>query len=300
MQTDRGSRMQLRPQHRPASDQSPPLLDAHLHPAPSFSAAAHGSANLRLFLNSASPSDWPLISEAASESAAGAAAAEIVPFFGIHPWAVSSQPVTDAAVQTAGDNLAEHLLRHRLACIGEAGLDRSPAHIASFDAQLRLLKMQLALAADTARPISLHCVRAWGPLLNLLRRFGTPATSPVASISASGPPPRFRFMLHAFYGPAELAAEAVRLGGWISLSEKSFRNPAKSASVIRAVPADRLLIETDFSASSSADPAHLQILENNYNVVSEIRNTSPERLRTAVWNNGKIFTDGEASRQRET
>ena len=53
-------------------------------------------------------------------------------------------------------------------------------------------------------------------------------------------------LIHCFGGSAEVAIELVKRGGYISFSGSITRPNAKKAGpAIRAVPADRILIETD-------------------------------------------------------
>lgn len=92
--------------------------------------------------------------------------------------------------------LEEHLQRHPLAIVGEIGLDklRGPseaAQRAAFEAQLRL-------AARYKRPVSLHCVRHYGLLLDVL-----------AALSAEDTPPAL--IVHAFTGSLGIAQSLLRL-----------------------------------------------------------------------------------------
>ena len=56
----------------------------------------------------------------------------------------------------------------------------------------------------------------------------------------------FSFILHCFTGGQELADIAIELGGFISVSGIiTFKNASDLRSVIKTVPIERLLIETD-------------------------------------------------------
>jgi TatD DNase family protein len=61
------------------------------------------------------------------------------------------------------------LRQHPGACVGEFGLDRSAvipgtkARVA-LEHQLRIARAHMAVAAEFQRPVSLHCVRATGPM----------------------------------------------------------------------------------------------------------------------------------------
>jgi len=80
--------------------------------------------------------------------------AEVVPFFGLHPWFVKDR---------SPDWLArlEHFLDAVPSGIGEIGLDR---HVEDRDepAQESVFRAQLALAVERGLPVSVHCLKAWG------------------------------------------------------------------------------------------------------------------------------------------
>ena len=189
------------------------------------------------------------------------------------------------------------LVAHPGALVGEVGVDRAaviPTTRARvrFDHQLALLREQLALAAELRRPVSVHCVRGYGHLLQLLaglsggggsggkaaRRQGRAArgggegssdgstsnnnssggtdngSSSGSSVQQAGggdalPP---AIMLHSYGGsPEEVARFAALPNGagrrvFFSFSAAiSARSPGKLAARIRAVPDDRLLLESD-------------------------------------------------------
>jgi len=116
--------------------------------------------------------------------------------------------------------------------VGECGLDGPTATAggASLDRQVAVLAGHLALARRHRLPVLLHHYRALGPLLALLERDGLPDGG----------------VLHSFSGSAEQAAPFVRLGLHFAfagpLTWERARKPVLAA---RAVPRDRLLLETD-------------------------------------------------------
>lgn len=149
---------------------------------------------------------------------------EIIPSFGLHPWYI------DKRSSEWLNNLESILDTHPHAGIGEIGLDR---WIKNFDtpAQEEVFLAQLDLAAQQNRPASLHCLRAWGRMLELLQ---------------THPLPDRGFLLHSYGGPAEMVEAFVELGAYFSFSGY-FLHPRKATTreVFRQIPLDRLLIETD-------------------------------------------------------
>lgn len=207
-----------------------PLQDAHCHYqdphlapheaawAPQLTAAGLNAA----VVNGTRESDWPQV----------AALAERLPWcrpaYGLHPWYLPERSAHWSA------HLAEHLRAAPQASVGECGLDRWMDHPDSA-LQAGILREHLALARAYDRPVTIHCLRAWGALLELLQQ--TPL------------PPR-GFLLHAYGGSAEMVPRFAKLGAFFSFSPY-FLHPRKTAirKVFAAsVPADRLLLETDAPA----------------------------------------------------
>ena len=117
-----------------------------------------------------------------------------------------------------------------VATIGEIGLDR---WIAGHDdaAQRNVFERQIALAAERNLPATIHCLRAWGPLWEIVRAHPLPARG---------------FLLHAYGGSAEMVRGFVERGAYFSFSP-AFLHERKAAQreIFRQIPSDRLLVETD-------------------------------------------------------
>jgi TatD DNase family protein len=223
------------------------LFDAHNHLQDAWLAPhrARVFADLaqlplgRSVVNGTCQQDWPQVAKLAGEHGF------ILPSFGLHPWYVgNSTPAwRDEWVrsldtrQRAGADVA----------IGEVGLDRwildrarpddarlAGLRRASLEEQIDAFRWQLALAADRNLPITIHCIDAWGALLEVLQRSRRPARG---------------FLLHAYGGSTELARDFAALGAFFSFNGYFLgeRQAAKRA-VFAGLPADRLLVETDAPA----------------------------------------------------
>ena len=145
------------------------------------------------------------------------------PAFGLHPW--------HAAKRSKGwlARLETFLDRFPGASIGEIGLDgwiEGP----SLDEQGKVFLPQLALARERGLPVTIHALKAWEPLFAVFKQ--------------ESPPPKF--LLHSFGGSTELMERLTPMGAWFSFSGY-FLQPrkAKVLECFRAVPQDRLLLETD-------------------------------------------------------
>ncbi len=238
-------------------------------------------------VNGSSEADWP-------EVAALAAAQPLVrPSYGLHPWDVGNRTADWQARLTAC------LDADPRAAVGEIGLDRWMLDRAAPDdprlaglrraplaEQAEALRWQLALAADRQRPASLHCLGAQGALFDLLRTARRPERG---------------WLLHAYSGSAEGVAGFATLGAYFSFNG-AFLDPrqARLRAVYAAVPADRLLVETDapamrlpapreeFAAFPVADGApanHPANLRAAYAGLAEWRGVTPAALAAQVQEN---------------
>ena len=148
----------------------------------------------------------------------------VVPFFGVHPWYADKLPADWY------ETLQNFLKSNPAAGVGEVGLDK--ARNVDLARQTEVLHRQLEIAGRLKRPLAIHCVRAWSDLVSILKR---------------SLPSKTRFMIHSFQGSPQVLKDLLNLGGYISFSWKSLqRDTEESIALMRSVPLDRLLLETDF------------------------------------------------------
>ena len=147
---------------------------------------------------------------------------------GVHPWWVGGASDGWAA------RLEASLIAAPAALVGEIGLDRARLDDCPWDAQLDAFSTQLSLAASLRRPAIIHCVRAHGALLDAL--LAAPALPPA-------------LVLHAYAGSRESAERLLREVPPTTKVYFGFSPPAlrgkRAAAAAAAVPADRLLVESD-------------------------------------------------------
>jgi TatD DNase family protein len=171
----------------------------------------------RAVVNGTCEEDWPAVSALARRSN------KLVPSYGLHPWFVNQ------ASQNWQTELTRYLGEGPVG-IGEIGLDR---WIEGYDLpkQEEVFLWQWRLATQRNLPVSIHCLRAWGRLLELLER---------------EPGPGCGFLLHSFGGPQEMIGPLAKLGAYFSISGYfAHERKARQRETFRHVPPDRLLIETD-------------------------------------------------------
>lgn len=149
---------------------------------------------------------------------------------GIHP--------QDAAVIEEADitELGEIAKHPRVVAIGETGLDYYRDY-SPRPAQIQALRWQLALSAESGLPVIIHCRQAEKDMLNLLHSFR-------ANYGDTGK--QYQGVIHCFSGDISTAREYLDMGFYISLGAYiGYPSSARTHDVLRSIPGDRLLVETD-------------------------------------------------------
>ena len=112
--------------------------------------------------------------------------------------------------------------------IGETGLDFH-YDLSPRDVQERVFRAQIAAARETGLPLIVHAREADREVAHIL--------------DEERPPPG---VMHCFSSGRALAEAALALGFYISISGiVTFRNAADLRAIVRDLPLDRLLVETD-------------------------------------------------------
>ncbi|NDY42768.1 TatD family hydrolase [Dissulfurirhabdus thermomarina] len=132
--------------------------------------------------------------------------------------------------EAAMERLAALCREEKVVAVGEIGLDfyrnRAPAEL-----QASALRRQLALALEAGLPVILHA-RA--------------ADEALCAILAETAGPGLRGVVHCFTGAPETAERLVELGLHVSFTGiVTFPGAEAVREAVRAVPPDRLLVETD-------------------------------------------------------
>jgi TatD DNase family protein len=224
-----------------------PTLVPHLA---NIADAARTAGIAAMVVNGTCEDDWPQVHALAQRYPF------VRPSYGLHPW--------DAGNRSPAwlDTLRARLAAEAGAAVGEIGLDRwildsarpddprlAGVRRAPIEEQTEVFLAQLALAAAENRPVTIHCLQAFGLLDKLLQAHPVPARG---------------FLLHAYGGPAELIPRFAARGAYFSfngyflkdtpapdpkchpLGDTVFRGARLEA--FKRVPLDRLLVETDAPA----------------------------------------------------
>lgn len=222
----------------------------------------------------------------------------IFPMLGIHPWFVGGRGGSSSRPQSADREavaswrsdfqwLEEILTDCTSIGIGETGLDFSSFAKAAVHKQDRFnhraeqeasFRAHLKLATELNRPVTIHCVRAWGKMLEILHEFPEP-----------------KKILHAFGGAEELIPELAALNCYFSFCG-NVTNPEfkRVRAAVASVPEDRLLVETDSpdfpprGCCAPNEPANLICVVR---AVAELRKTSVEKVARQTFLNAFCYTE---------
>ena len=171
----------------------------------------------RMVVNGTSERDWPQVLALARQEK------RVLPSFGYHPWYLHER--TPGWLRQL-----EQFLDAIPSAVGEIGLDRWKPDL-PYAGQEEAFLAQLRIAAERDLPVSIHCLQAWGRLLELLKEAPRPARG---------------FLLHSFGGPAEMIPAFARLGAYFSFPGYFLQErKGRQRETFRHIPPDRLLVETD-------------------------------------------------------
>ena len=155
--------------------------------------------------------------------------------------------------------------------LGEIGLDKRIENDVSLDLQEKAFCAQLDIAKKYNLPVIIHCVGKWGMLHDILKNWTN---------SGCG-----KFLLHSASCSAELVDSFAEMGAYFSFGVREL-NSDKGVQCAKAVPQNRILIETD----SIIDIEKLsQTLEN----LAEIRNENAIDLSEKIYSNFLGFYEND-------
>jgi TatD DNase family protein len=138
---------------------------------------------------------------------------------------------------TALAELRDLARRPKVVAIGEIGLDFY-RDLSPRDTQRRAFRAQLAWAGKLGKPVVVHDRDAHDEIVAILADWATGLVrSPLAGRVG---------VLHTFSGDLAMAERAIELGFYISISGPvTYHNARQLPDIVRALPVDRLLVETD-------------------------------------------------------
>jgi TatD DNase family protein len=210
-------------------------------------------------------------SRVSSEIAEGNA--DVYAAVGVHPSDVDKMKEEDLQL------LLDMAKKQKTVAIGEIGLDY---HYPNHDKQQQhdWLKAQLSLVKESGLPAIIHLRDAYEDMQKIIK-------DNIDKFPASA-------VLHCFSGSRETAEFYLSLGFFISFTGVvTYKNAAKLPEVVRAVPMDKLLIETD-CPYLSPEPfrGQLNIPRNVHRVaekIAEIKGISASEVARITTENAYKF-----------
>jgi TatD DNase family protein len=189
----------------------------------------------------------------------------VIPALGLHPELVSERP-TDLPIFEKYAGEAQFF--------GEVGLDGSARFKASLSAQKIVFEMVLTTAQDLGRRVvTIHSRSAVNDV--------------IAAIEKHTTPDRVVCILHWFSGNWSAAERAAATGCYFSINGQMLSNES-GRMLVRSLPADRLLTETDspFSSTSERPSLPWDVMET-VGKVARIRDISATEMANTMFKNSR-------------
>ena len=221
-------------------------------------------------------------------------------FVGVHPWATLGEARSGRSACKAlqlgnggmgaegaggvGEWLREQLAANPRLGVGEIGLDRLREKTISSEMR-ELFAVQLALAFEFRRPVVLHGAKCWGEVVKTIN-----GVCPQLDFAKSG----VSLLFHGFSRSDGLIPDIVRLNGYISVGPAVLNDHAVNyRALVKKIPLDRLLIETDrdCSCEKMLSPLTKQpiMIRDVLEKTAELRGLSPAELEAVTDANATRF-----------
>lgn len=184
---------------------------------------------------------------------------------GIHPENINSGTTIEQI-----KSLAQH---KKCVAIGEIGLDYY-WQTNTREEQIEVFEKQILLAQELDLPIIVHDRDSHADTLEILKKH------------------KPKGVVHCFSGSVEMAKEVIKLGMYIGVGGViTFKNAKKLPDVVKIIPDDLLLVETDcpYLAPEPHRGAlcHSGMIKYTAQKIAEIRNTDSEYILNLTAQNAK-------------
>ncbi|MBC8062544.1 MAG: TatD family hydrolase [Clostridiaceae bacterium] len=163
----------------------------------------------------------------------------------------------------------------KVRAIGEIGLDYFHEENPSREIQKKVFRTQMQLAKKLSLPVVIHDRDAHEDTLNILKEF-----------------PEVKGVVHCFSGSVEFARECLRIGYYIGITGVvTFKNAKKVVEVVKEIPMDRLLVETDCPYMAPVPYRgkrnRSEYIANIIETISSIRSISVEEVQDNTIKNAR-------------
>lgn len=191
---------------------------------------------------------------------------------GFHPHDVKDMKEEDL------ETLKQMAQEEKVLAIGEIGLDfyydNSPR-----ETQKEWFIKQIKLANELKLPIIIHSRDAAIETMDIIKEYKSDEIG---------------CLLHCYSGSLEHALEYVKMGCYISIAGPvTFKNNKKTPEVVKALPLDRILIETD-SPYMAPEPFRGRrndpsLVKYVLKTIAKLKDVSEEEMEKITFENGKRF-----------
>ncbi len=167
--------------------------------------------------------------------------------------------------------------KNKIVAIGEIGLDYHGEGVNKENQKKHFIR-QIEIVNSLNLPICIHSRNADMDMLEVLKNNKVDAG----------------FVMHCFSSSVEIAKEIIKLGGFISIAGPvTFKNARGLLDVVKIIPEDRLLIETD-SPYLAPEPLRGRrnepsLIINTAKKIAELREATLEHVAEITCKNAKQF-----------
>ncbi len=194
---------------------------------------------------------------------------------GIHPGCAGEEGDLNSC-RIALCDLLDDAEKNKIVALGEIGFDY---HYDDTDpkVQREFFEMQMRVAEMYGLPVVIHDREAHGDCMDMVMKY-----------------PNVHGVFHSYSGSAEMAQDLIRRGWIVSFSGVvTFKNAERIRSVVKSVPLDKMLIETD-SPYLAPHPFrgkcnHSGLLEYTVATIAEVHDISPCEVAKITAENAANF-----------
>lgn len=190
---------------------------------------------------------------------------------GIHP------SYADIVDEKLIEHLKEMCKNPKVKAIGEIGLDYYWDENPDKEIQKKAFRMQMELAKELNMPVVIHDRDAHKDTLDIMKEY-----------------PEVKGVVHCFSGSVEFAKECLKLGYYIGVTGVvTFKNAKVVKEVVKNVPIDRLLVETDCPYMAPTphrgERNQSNFIEFMIKQIMELKNLSQEEVENNTIKNTKTL-----------
>jgi TatD DNase family protein len=176
---------------------------------------------------------------------------------GFHPWNIK----TDMTAREMFRTVDKYLDDKQVVCVGETGIDRAVE--IPLNLQEELFEMHAAASENLKKPLIIHSVRSFPEIISIRKRLK----------------PQTAWIIHGYRSNASILEQLIKHGFYISFGSAIFMQGSKYTELLKLVPRNLLLLETDDSREDirkvyavAADLLEMELIELQNLIVRNANN----------------------------